>query len=165
MTVFDQRLEIGSLFTAWNSLRNDDGTLILVNVEGWDAVPEIQRNTRKRLFGDGDYYSSIATFASKTVVFTMQIAYPDDQSIRGVRSNIRQIAQAINAPQTLTMTYYEDGVETFKEVLSGLPAPDLFDEWQPMENSVTFSISFYIPDPWKTVFLNGSTTAETQKRI
>lgn len=165
MTVFTQKLIIGSYFTAWNDLPAGDETLMITDVEGWDEMPEIRRVVKPKLFGDGSFVSPIVNFSEKLISFSMQIKYPDTTSVRAVRTNIRLIAQNAATAQTLTMVYYEDGVEVLKEVLSGYPATTLLESWEPVDNNIEFTLNFIIPNPWKTIYLDGSSTAEPSGRL
>lgn len=164
MSDFTEKIVIGSYFTAYNKT-NKPEQLLLKDLENWLEPPAIRRNTSQKLNGDGDFYSGVVRYSSKVIGVTMQIDYPEDISIMGLLTNIRLIAQSANIIIPISRYSYTDGVETKREVMEVLPADDFNDDFPAIENGVEFTLRFYAPSPWKTVYLNGSTVAETNKRL
>lgn len=161
-----QEFHIGNgLIIASNIRQKEPWGITLEKVEGWDTLPSIRRRKVERMFADGDIVSKNATFGSKTFEITLLADFPDQYSIRGLRTNLMAIGTRINHETTCQMVYFQNNVEVFREKLMALPEDGFFPEWDPMDNSVSTTLTFYAKNPWKEVFQNGATTPEAQKRL
>lgn len=161
-----QAIIIGdNLIAASTGVTASSNNLILQEWEGWDLAPEFERITTPRLFGDGDSYSRLTTHGAKNFTLRILADLPNSSNVRIVRTQLMKVADRLNDTSTVSMIYYENGKVVFKEVMKALPASPFIEEWIPVDNHVEFTLSFYAPDPWKTVYLNGSSTAETKKRL
>lgn len=154
-----------NLIAASTGVTASSNHLILKEWEGWDLPPESERMTTPRLFGHGDIYSKLTYHSSKTFSFRVIADIPNSSNIRTVRTQLMKVADRLNDTSKVSMVYYENGKVVFKEVMNALPASPFLEEWIPQNNTVEFVMSFYAPDPWKTVYLNGSSTAEAKKRL
>lgn len=154
-----------NLIAASTGVTASSNHLILKEWEGWDLPPEHERLSTPRLFGDGDIYSKLTYHGSKTFSFRILADIPESSNVRIVRSQLMKVADRLNDTSTVAMVYYEGGKVVFKEVMNALPSSPFIEEWIPVNNTVEFAISFYAPNPWKTVYLNGSSTAESTKRL
>lgn len=139
--------------------------LILINAEGWDTFPELKRNTAPKLFGDGEYQSTAAQYGSKTITLTFQAYYDNATPIRNLRETIRTLAAKINDLVAVDMKYYEDDVEVLKERLLCRPAEPFLEEWEPVDNAVTFTLNYTAPNPYKAIYLAGGTTPEETGKL
>lgn len=155
----------GGLIVATNALDRRPFTIALMGAEGWDTPPEFERTKKKRLWGDGDLVGRTTTFSGKSFSVSLFTQFPESSSIRGLRTNANIIAARLNDPVTCEMVYYQNEVEVFREKLLCLPDSPFMDDWNPVSNGVEFKLNFYAPDPWKTVYQNGSTTPSAQKRL
>lgn len=161
-----QEFRIGNIIAATNGPRTGGPHFVtLVGLEGWDTPPEIRRNTVPRLFGHGDIVSRLGTFSGKEVSVLISANMGDD-SPRILRTALNRIATRINETSTLEMLYFENGKLTFRETVKALPAPVFYDEWSPDgAGEIRMQVNFYLPDPLKTVYLNGRSTPEAERRI
>lgn len=161
-----QAVIIGNnLIAASTGVTASSNNLILKEWEGWDLPPESERLVQPRLFGDGDIYSRLTQHGSKTFSFRVLADLPNNTNIRVVRTQLMKVAERLNDTSKVAMVYYENGKIVFKEEIQALPASPFLEEWIPQNNSVEFVMSFYAPNPWKTVYLNGKTTPESKKRL
>jgi hypothetical protein len=167
MVYRSKRLTINNtFFTAWtDTYRTGEATILLTDFSGWDETPSIVRNRAPYLFKDGEMQSTAAKYKGREMSFSFQASYPETIGIRALRSAVITLANNINTEHTFAMTYYEDGEEVFKEILKARVGDDFFEEWKEYDNSVDFTLSFVASDPWKTVYLNGSTTPQANKRL
>lgn len=161
-----QAVIIGDNYLAASTfVRPSTNNVVLLEWEGWDTAPEFERKSNKRLFGSGDVYSRLTDFGAKTFSFHCFVEVPDTTNIRIVRTQLMTIAERLNDRTTVKMQYFELGGIAFTEEIKALPASPFIDEWQPVNNGVEFTMNFYAPDPYKTVYLNGSSTPEVTKRL
>ena len=154
-----------NLIAASTGVLASSNRLILTGWEGWDEAPEIERTTSPRLFGDGEVFSRLSSFKAKTFSISFIADLPNSTNVRTVRTAIMQVAQRLNDTTTVSMVYYTDGQESFREELQALPAEDFISELEQQGNRLLVTLEFYAPSPWKTVYLNGSSTPESDKRL
>lgn len=161
-----QEFHIGNeLIIASNIRTQSPFGVVLTGVEGWDTPPEIRRKKIERIFGDGDILSNQATFGSRKFSVKIFAQFPSSSSIRGFRTNLMMIGQRINSDTTCQMVYFQNGIEVFREKIMARPEDGFFPDWDPIENSVETTLEFIAANPWKTVFQNGATEPEAQKRL
>lgn len=143
----------------------EDNNIIIVDVEGWDTFPELIRNTAPKLFGYGEYQSTAAQYAQRNLSFTLQVINDNSTSITILRDTIQTLAAKINDLVAIDMYYYEDDVEVYRERVLARPAEPFLEEWEVIENTATFTLNYTAPDPYKTIYLAGSTTPETEGKL
>lgn len=169
MTIRSKQLVINhgqsSSITAFADRINGDYGILIKSVDGWDEHPDIIRNTSKRLFGNGVYASQSAKYDKRDISITCFAKYPNEVDIRNLRTNIRLIGERINGTINIAMAYFEDGKKNLEEVLFCQIADDYFESWEELDNGVVFTLNFFAPTPYKAIFLNGSTTPETEGRL
>lgn len=166
MTLRHKKLTIADGYiTMWNYPNVGASTLLITKVDGWDEFPEIRRNSVPKLFGNGVYVSTAASYAEREISITCQASYPNAVSIRAIRQSIGELGILANDDMTLNMYYYSDGVETFREKLIGKPAATFLEDWEEKDNTVIFTLNFVCAEPLKTVYLNGSTTPEAGLKL
>lgn len=154
-----------NLLAASTGVRASSNAIILREWEGWDEAPEFERQTAPRLFGDGEIYSRLTYQGSKRFSFTMFAKYPESTNVRTIRTQLMKIAERLNDGTNVSMVYYENEKVTMKEVLSCLPDSPFIEDWVTVNNGVEFRLNFWASQPWKTIYLNGKTTAESRKRL
>lgn len=154
----------GNTIVASNSTNNDSDVIIL-DIEGWDEFPELVRNTAPKLFGDGEYQSTAAQYKQKNLTFTLQTTYDNNNAITMLRDTLQTLAAKINDLVAIDMYYYEDDVEVYRERLLARPAEPFLEEWKPLNNGVTFTLNYTAPNPYKSIYLAGSTTPEATGKL
>lgn len=160
-----QQIDIyGGTLIGSTSVSNDTD-LVIIDVEGWDTFPELIRNVAPKLFGDGEYQSTAAQYGAKTISITLQTTYDNTTSIIELREIIRTLAAKINDLVAIDMIYYEDGVGILKERLLCRPAEPFLEDWNPLENGVTFTLNYTAPNPYKAIYVGGSTTPEETGKL
>lgn len=154
----------GNTLVATNNNANDNN-IIIVDIEGWDEFPELIRNTSPKLFGDGEYQSTAAQYSKRNISFTLQLI--NDATIANtiLRDTIQTLAAKINDLVAIDMYYYEDNVEVYRERILARPAEPFLEDWDAIENTVTFTLNYTAPDPYKTIYLAGSTTPEATRKL
>jgi hypothetical protein len=143
----------------------EEGDIVLVNVNGWNTIPTLNRNVSQRLFNDGEFQSTAAHYGAKFLSFDFYFEQKEDLSLIELRNKLMLLAEKRNDLVLIENIYYEDGVEVLKETLSARPDTDFLQSWEENGNIVFFTINYTAPSPYKTIYENGSTTPDVDKRL
>lgn len=154
----------GNTIVASNIDANDND-IIIVDIEGWEEFPELVRNTAPKLFGYGEYQSTAAQYKQRNISFTLQVINDNATSITILRDTIQTLAAKINDLVAIDMYYYEDDVEVYRERVLARPAEPFLEDWEVIENTATFTLNYTAPNPYKTIYLLGSTTPEATGKL
>lgn len=144
----------------WNKIGTE--TILLTEVEGWDEMPDVIRNTAPRLdAGQGIYQSTAARWSERVLTFTMHAEYPDNVTVYTIRQTIKNLAKFVNVDIPISMTYYAPNgtTEVFKQTIMAKPGAE-FLEWTQIGNSVTIVLTYIAADPFYTEEINGVVQGE-----
>lgn len=136
---------------------------IMEEVSGWDDYTGVTVNTVPKGIGYGSYFVS-TDWAEREIGVTAHLVGTTTSPVRNYL-NQYQSAMLSGAYYTLTRIIQTDtGVEQVKEVLTGIMKGVTWDQGN-HQNTASAVLTFQVLNPVKTVYLNGSTTAETTGRL
>lgn len=130
--------------------------VLLTTLTGWDEYATIDIQTAPKLTGAGSYLLSVRAGEREVSATFSFIALSGD-----VKTALQQAQKACMKGETVTLQrkYYDAASIKREEKLQGLISSV---GWERLNNQAQLTINFKILNPVKTIYLNGSSSAEAE---
>lgn len=129
---------------------------VLTNLEGWDTYANIEIKTEPKMIGAGSYVISTHV-GEREITFTAAVESTNPKAIRNT------FAAKLGNTVTMTRRYFTDGVETYKEIMTGYVTS--VTGWDRINDHANLAVTVKCVNPYKTTYINGSSTPESTTRL